>query len=528
MGHATLRLTLAFWGLVCLSSPAWAFDPFTIGFTLATIGIGVETATATALAFIANTALAVGLSFASQALLGKKGGVGASQLNTPESRYSTRQSIPPKREIYGTAKVGGALFFEKATAPFLVQGFLVKDGLGTSVEDIFIGTNRLSFPGGIVPNQILIPSSVEGQPNYPNFVRISIRLGTDDQTIDPIIAERFPDEDTNFRQRATMTIVMEFRHPGDFDQFQALWGNAQTPSVLFVVNGTPYVFDPRDTSQDINDRTTWRFNNNATLIETTYLMSEKGGRINPNRIVWDRIKDSANYDDSGMGTKEGILLKRHTIDTLVSYDQSPADVMSGMLSANRGTVVQEGGKVWVASSQPKPVVLVITDDLIVGGLQFDPFKNRRDLVNIVEPRFVAKELDYQTVPGPQYRNENLINIQGEEHQSVLGLPCTLDNRRAQRLSKLFGLSAQLEKGLGILVDLLILERANGPLANGVFLLQSELFPSANGVYEIRTMGFTEGFSAIELTAVEYNGEIENAWNPALDEQPFTEPVDENA
>lgn len=524
MGHKTaLWITAAlFWAAT--TTTAWAVDPFTViaAFSLfATPEIGV------AIAFAANVAIAAGISYAAQALLGKKP-LGGGGFNTPETRYSTRQTVPAKREIYGKALVGGALFFEKATAPYLVQGFLIKDGIGTSVEAIYVGNNKLAFPGGITPGTILTPGSVTGQPDYANNLRCSIRLGDDNQTIDPLILSRFPDEDSNFRQRGVMTIVFEFKHPADFNEYQALWGNSQSPSVLMVVNGTPYIFDPRDPTQDIADKTTWKFSDNATLIQTSYLIDQRGGRINPNRVVWDRIVESANYDDSLMGTKEGELLKIHTLNALVQMSQRPAEVMSGMLSANRGAIVQEGGKVWVDSSQPKEVVLVITDDLIIGGLQFSPYKNRRDLVNIVEPRFIASELDYQEIPGPQYRNEQLIIDYGEEHLSALELPCTLDNRRCQRLAKLFGLEAALESGLSIIVDLLVLERAIGPLANGIMQIDSELFPQCNGLYQIRNYSFAENFAGISISAVKYDSSIETSWDPATDQQDFVEPLPDAA
>lgn len=520
MGYKTALciVSAALWAAT--TSTAWAVDPFTViaAFSLfATPELGV------AIAFAANVAIAAGISYAAQALLGKKP-LGAGGFNTPETRYSTRQTIPSKREIYGTALVGGALFFEKTVAPYLVQGFLIKDGLGTSIDDIYVGNNKLFFPSGITAGAILTPSSVDGQPDYANNLRCSIRLGADDQTIDPLIAARFPTEDTNFRQRGVMTIVFEFKHPADFNAYQALWGNSQSPSVLFVVNGTPYVFDPRDPTQDVTDNRTWKFSRNASLIQTSYLINTRGGRINPNRIVWDRIIDSANYDDSLMGTKEGDFLPIHTLDALVQMSQRPAEVMSGMLSANRGAVVQEGGRVWVDSSQPKEVVLVVTDDLIIGGLQYTPYKNRRDLVNIVEPRFIASELDYQEIAGPQYRNESLIIAYGEEHLSALELPCTLDNRRCQRLAKLFGLEAALERGLAIIVDLLALERAVGPLANGIMQIDSELFPQCNGLYQIRNYSFAENFAGISITGTQYDSSIETSWNAAVDQQDFVEPT----
>lgn len=519
MVRAVLIVCLIYFGA---TTAAQAFDPLTIATLSATaFNAAITWEAATAIAFVANTALSAGLSFAAQSLLGKKGGMGTIPPNSPEVRYSTRQSAPSKRIVYGTAHVGGALFFERVEPPFLVQGFLVSLGPIESIDAIYIGTDRLSFPAGITPNTILTPSSMDGQPDYHNFVRCCVRLGGEDQTLDPLISDRFPSIASAFRQRKIATVTMEYRHPGDFETFQALYGNSRTPNAFFVARGVP-IYDPRDPTQDIDDPSTWKFSNNAALVQANYLMAEYGGRINPDRMDWQKIKEAADYDDGPMGTSEGEFIKRHTIDGVVTLNQRPSDVMGSMLSANRGAIVQEGGKVWISSSKPKSPVLTITDDMICGGMQFQPFKNRRELINVVEPRFVAQERNYETIPGPEWRDDVLIAAHGEVHRTALNLPYTLDNRRCQRLAKLFGLSAQLEKSISVSLDLRVMARATGPLTDAVVNMDSRLFPQANDQYEVRTLGFSEGFSSIEIAAVQYDGSIEHNWNPAEDQQDFEE------
>lgn len=494
-------------GLQSLFGSAWLFQ---------------SAAAVYAVGFATTAALSIGLSYASAALMGKQGGRGRSQANAADVRYSTRQSIPSKRKAYGRVHCGGALFFEKVSPPYLVQGFLVHDGEIDGFEAIYIGTNKVSFSGGIVPNTILTPIVVEGQPDYASNLRVCVRLGTDDQTHDALLRDRFGSDvipDT-YRQRGIATVVLEYKHPGnDFDQFQALWGNGRQPNPLFLIRSRR-VYDPRDPTQKVNDPSTWKYTNNATLCQTDYIRAEHGGRISTERIDWEKVKAAADYDDTPMGTLEGPAIRKHTCDGMYALNQSPSDVMGDLLTANRGTFIQEGGRVWPESSAPKKRILTITDDMLVGGLQYQPFKNRRELVNIVEPRFVAEEIDYETVAGPEWRNEDLIAAHGEPHRATLNLPFTLDHRRCQRLAKLFGLDAQQEASLGIQVDLIALAKARGPLTGGVVTLQSKLFPQANGDYEVRTMGFTEGFSAIELACVAYDGTIESAYDPAVDEKPF--------
>lgn len=476
----------------------------------------------TTVSLLGSAALVVGASFASKALSGKQGGQGISQANAPEVRYSTRQSAPPKRKVYGEAHIGGALFFEKVAPPYLVQGFLIHEGEIESVDDIYIGTNKLLFPGGIPENTILRPGVVAGQPDYESHLRVCVRLGKADQAHDALLRDRFGSDviPDSFRQRGIATVVLEFKHPGnDFEAFQELWGQGRHPSSFFRIRGKK-VFDPRKPHHVVDDPSTWEYSNNAALCQTDYMRADYGGRISDERVDWEKVKEAATYDDSPMGTLAGPFIPKHTCDGLFSLNQPPADVMGDLLSANRGTFVQEGGMVWPESSRPKQRVLTIHDGLLVGGLQFQPFKNRRELVNIVEPRFVAKEANYETIPGPEWRDEALIAAHGEDHRVGLSLPFTLDHRRAQRLAKLLGLEAQLEKSIAVQIDLQGLADATGPLTGGVVTVDSRLFPQANGDYEVKTLGFVEGFAAIELQCVEYDGSIESRYDPATDEKPF--------
>lgn len=106
--------------LTLLPTAAHAFDPLSIA-TISVIAFNTTLSwgAASAISFVANAALVAGLSYAAQALTTKRGGPASSSSampNSQEVRYSTRQSAPPKRVIYGTAHVGGALCFERTTA----------------------------------------------------------------------------------------------------------------------------------------------------------------------------------------------------------------------------------------------------------------------------------------------------------------------------------------------------------------------------------------------------------------------------
>lgn len=478
--------------------------------------------------FAVNTtiglALSVGLSFASKALMGQKGteaiGAGGSSqgLNAPDVRYNERQSIPSKRIVVGTAQVGGALFYEQVKAPYLTQGILICAREISEFRKCWIGTNEISF-ANFTPNTILTPFDVEGQPDYPNRLKVSVRVGSDAQTIDPLIAQDYTNVASTFRQQGIATAVLRYHYGADYTEFTGLWGNVQKPNPLFLVDGV-FVYDPRDKTQSATDRSTWKFTNNATLIQTYYLTQSFGGRIPTSKIDYDKVAISADWDDGLVACKDGTFIKRHTIDGVFNLSQSPSDVLRGMLSANRGRVLESGGRIWVASSYPKTPVATIYDAILTGGIEFRSAKPKRDLVNRCKVRLVSEEREYQTTDGPVLSRVDLQEEDGEILDATLELPFTLDHRRAQRLQKAYLDSARLGKTITCQVDVSIMCELEDELVGSAVTFDSELFAQANGTYFVTDVGFDQSFSSIELALVEYDPDIEIDWDCNKDEQDF--------
>lgn len=499
-----------------------------IGLTALISSLGVSGAVAGAIGGgIISGAISIGLSYAAQALLPKPGQ--SAPLNTPEIRYSTRQSTPAKRFIYGDqVHCGGALSFEKVVSGWLVQQFLVCDAEIEAVEAIYIGANKLSFATAITPGTILSPIKVDGQPDYANNLKVCVRLGTDDQTRDPLLNYFFPNLESSFRQRGIATVTIAYKYGANADQFQALWGQVRQPAAFFLVRGVR-IYDPRKTGQSATDASTWSFanNNNASLVQVDFLRRLFGGRIDANRIDWEKVAEAADWDDGLIAVKTDTganeLIKRHTIDGLITLDQSPAEIMQGMLSANRGYVLQAGGKIWVNSSLPRDPVLTIADTCLVSGIEWRDSRPKRENLNSAQTRFVSSEREYQLVDGPLLAPAELEAEDGEPLPGTLSLPFTLDHRRVQRLQKAFLYSSRLGKTIALTIDLKTFAKAKKELIGEPIRVQSELFPQANGIYQVVSLGFSAGFASIEIAATEYDKSIETDFNAAVDQQAFEEP-----
>ena len=151
--------------------------------------------------------------------------------------------------------------------------------------------------------------------------------------------------------------------------------------------------------------------------------------------------------------------------------------------------------------------------------------SRSAISNKVSGRFIAAERDYQEVEGPIYDRTDLAAIDGETLQQTVRLPLTATHQRFQRLAKQFLLESRLGKALTVTIKLEAMAQSAKALRTGRCIrVWSEVFSMINADYLINEWGFSEDFSSIRLSLVEYDRTIPYAWDAAVDEQAFTLPA----
>lgn len=499
------------------------------------IGLSALIASATGISFAAaaaiggilvSTTISFGLSIAAKALSksltpgqSSASAQQAAGINDPAVSHNTRQVIPAKRIIYGFARVGGALFFEKVVPPYLYHGLLLCDRRIAGVIGVYIGANVIPF-ATFTPNTILTPSTdLAGAPRYSTHLRMSLGLGTLPASTDVQLAAAFPNLSPNFRQTGIARVVFRYDYGTSADDFVATWGNIQFPNPNLIVQGVP-VYDPRDPTQSRDGEYTWKFSNNAALVQADYLRSGFGGRIRSTRIDWDRVAAAADYDDQQVGCLDGTSLARYTIDGVIALDQSPFDIMTAMLSANRGFIHEAGGTVWVASSPPLDPVTTIHDGILAGTLDFRGAAPKKSVLNRVTIKFIAADREYQQVDGPVLNRTDLQTADGEVLEARVSFPFTRDYRRAERLQKAILDSSRLGRTITCRCNVSILTQTKEELVGSAVRFDSVLFSPANGIYRVQSVAFADDFATVELTLTEYDKNIETSWR-TTDERAFT-------
>lgn len=482
----------------------------------ATAGAGLATSAAafsaaTALGVIAGNALIVGgltaaSNFLAGALASRSGGI-----NSPEVRGSVRQSVPFQRVIYGEARVGGALFFlDDSVPPYLVVGLLLSRRRCT-FRQAYIGVAPVEFDGA--GDIITSPWDTAGTAAR---LRMSFRDGDPDQAIDPILIAHKADLPSTFRQRGHSTFVYRAHYGSSVENFQELWGQVQIPNIQIDVYGAT-VHDPREASSIVDDEPSWPYRNTAALVQADWLRQPYGGRAPESKLRWDEIARAAEYDDEIVGMKDGSFQRRYTIDGVVTLNQDPASIMAQMLSANRGFICTNQGRMWVTSTPPEEPILTIDDSMLHGGFEFRHTDPKQQLVNKVRTRFVAPDREYQMADGPVRIDAAYVAANGQELEATVGLPFTLSDARAQRIADLFIEESQLQRSLTANLPMRLL----GIYPGKAVKVESELFSFMNGTYKIIAVGISDDLRRLPVTLKEYDATLAGQWTPATDQADFT-------
>jgi hypothetical protein len=230
-----------------------------IGLTALITSIGASAAVAGAIGgAIVGVAISVGVNYAVSALTrssqrcgadqrgessssfsacrGRCGG-GAAVLNSQAIKYNERQAIPSKRIIYGTAQVGGALFFEDGQAAVSLPGLpdlrqedhALQEDVDRNARDRFVGLHAEHDP---VADRARRPTQFFGA--AAGFVSASAKTT---RRSTHLLARDFTELDSEFRQRGIATVVVRYDYGADFDEYTALWGQTARPNPLWLVDG---------------------------------------------------------------------------------------------------------------------------------------------------------------------------------------------------------------------------------------------------------------------------------------------------
>lgn len=419
----------------------------------------------------------------------------------------SRDPVPAQRLIIGRALVGGSLFFLEVKPPYMYYGIIIASHEIAAVEDIRLGNVNVHVDNNGFATAAPYKDATQ------SYVQFSVRLGTDNQVIDPILAADFPELPSTFRQRGHATVVCKFDYGGTAVQHEKVWGSSQ-PTPLFLVKGAKF-YDPRKPTHAVDDPTTWEWTDNASLCQAGWLTHRKGGRRSWDQIDVESLKVAANNDDIAVALKAGGSEKQWTVNGAILLTEEPFDIINNLLTANLGSLVWHDGKYGFISGGPKFQSWTLNDNSVRGDISVRYDRPRRDLVNTVDTVFTAPDREYQLANGPTITNAAYLADDGEEHRITVRLNFTASHTRAQRIAKVLLESARKGKLITTThgIDALRLS------ASDIINIESGVISEIDGIYRVMGMKLNENFEW-EISAEQWDNDTW-LWSPSTDEQPFT-------
>jgi hypothetical protein len=461
--------------------------------------------------------------------------VGLSLLFAPKvpdpdkTKIPIRQSIPPRLGIMGTARSAGAymLYSAKPSGDQSVDVLAMCDGESNSFERLYLHNDVVILQGD---------NTVDGlnDGRYSNHkIALYFRHGASPETYFP-------------QASAVVPGLWTVDHRGDgITSVAMLCGDAGGDSQAKVFpNGLPIfsaainsrrVFDPRDTSQDWADPSTWKFanNDNPILQAVTFAVTSisRGGLgldfeecFLP---VVDEVGGQADICDEDIPLKAGGTHKRYRGGGLWSYDDPPGDTLAAILGACDGFMCERGdGAFTIRAGQfdEDDCDITFTDKHIV-SLHVRRFKPDEDDITGVIVKYNSPPHEYSVIDAPVWPRDAYPDSGNDRRVRSASIIWCQHGIQAQRLSKRIAVYEMAQVTATMVVTMLgvaVLDRrfariqcSDDPaLADAVIKLDAVRYDLAKGLHEI-------DFRVIDPTVLD-------AWDPATEEGPLqpvvTEPI----
>lgn len=421
---------------------AWYAGLGVVGQALVQVGVG-----------LALTAAGYGL----QQLIsgGSRRAEEARQTQTASVIIAETDGLLEMVRAYGTVVTPGGVFFRRTVADTgasgpnrFVLGLTLSEGVCDGVESLNIKGEECLF------DEDGVPQTAPWNDGFGNtYIETSFRNGDPDQLIDPIIAARFPSEDSNFRQRGVCTLVLDMHFGDDAEHHTELWGNAGIPTILVRLRGLR-LYDRTDPLQDPDDPDTWTFTDTATVAIEDYLVSEMGGQVDRDDIDATAAEESIGIDNEWVATLDG-QERRGRVNGLVYSSEANVDVLGAMGQMNRATISRSEGLYRIRADRPPEPVATLHQGQWRGQVSFTGARETRALVEgAVVQFFPASRLNQAAetswpdtaLDDPNAQRVTLRYADTPAQAQRLGYGLVKDNEAGRSVSGLFDLSVLVAMG----------------------------------------------------------------------------------
>lgn len=206
----------------------------------------------------------------------------------------------------------------------------------------------------------------------------------------------------------------------------------------FLIRGAR-VWDPRDTTQNPDDETTWAWSQNAVLCALHYVRF-----YGAHEVPFDRLplgwwiaainvcdEDAEFKDAAGKLTTE----KRYTTNGSFTFSSKPLDVLNQLEGCFAGKIFRQMGQwyVRVGAWYGNPTYTINADD-VHGNIKIKWHADLRDRANVVRATFTDPEQNYDRTDAPPVVSAGYQAIDNQVLEKSITLPFVRSGTTAQRLA----------------------------------------------------------------------------------------------
>lgn len=382
-----------------------------------------------------NALVSVGVGLISRAFSPRTSTASTAQTAAPRQIDLLAQNPSPGDAhpgLFGHRRVGGPIVF---TGKSNGKTYIVIEIAGapvSAINAVYINNAPASIDNS---GNVLDTPWYDGSGHYS--LNIKLYDGTQ-TTVDSVLSAAFPNWTSQFigKQIAYARIVIDTT--GNTSFFSTAYKSG-VPDFTFDVSGFA-CYDPRDGAQDINTPSTWKYSNNAAIINANYLIHVLGMNLPTSYVDWTSVTAAANICDQTVSLASGGTESRYTASLAWKTTERHEVVLDRIGVAHAGGAYFVGTKylirsgAWSASS-----ATITTDDYASGNqtvLQFSDTQPLANLCNGVRGNFTSPMHNWEARDYPYYKDAAAISADGANYWLDLNFDAVTSPTQAQRLAKI--------------------------------------------------------------------------------------------
>jgi hypothetical protein len=474
---------------------------------------------APSLAGIIGGGLLLGAAVGASALLTPSAGV-----NPQSGQITIRQARAARRRNYGIVKVGGALMFSE-TQGTRWQVIAISQGEIDGYIEHWMADLAVTLDGSNIVNNAYTDGT-----NF--YVGVFPLTGTLTDGAFTQLVSGFPSFWTTAHQGKDIAKVLVGTGQPQSKDFTKVYPGGAPPVYRGVIRSSK-IWDPRDPTQNRNDRTTWKFSENPVLIALDYHRHVDGMGLSFYRDINGVVQPSPGLDnvfftsdaitqdwgpaadicDGVMIIADGTSTKRYTCGGGYELPTAPKNVLAAILSTCDGQTYQRpDGAIGIRVGSIVAPTVTISDQHVLSYAGFvNGSSGGISQVNVITAKFTARDLDFQEADADPWRDEVSISITGREETRSLDLTWVEFHPQARRLMKIASRRYNPTWTGTIVTDL------DGLRAWGERFINLEIAElSIDDPFEIMSFTIDPGSMTIAIGVQSFDQSAYD-WNPLLEE-----------